>query len=134
MFQLQHLFSSYRLKNWWCHSDVTACCSGLGSGYFMILKEYPLRNNNQQSNFLGNKKPKDLKYGLKKTEEFWINLKFYFYKQQHSNEYSSPRTLSTEINYFFLHFRYFSSFISPLLMSANIFRPKLMRQSFLWNY
>ena len=27
-----------------------ACCPGLGSGYFAILREYLLRNNNQQSN------------------------------------------------------------------------------------
>ena len=28
---------------------MKACCSGLGNGYFVILKEYSLRNNNQQS-------------------------------------------------------------------------------------
>ena len=55
-----------RLKNWktvfwvwWCYSDITACCSGLGSRYFMIFREHPLRNNNQQSNIPLKKKPKD---------------------------------------------------------------------------
>ena len=32
------------------HGDVTDYCSGLGSGYLAILKEYPLTKNNQQSN------------------------------------------------------------------------------------
>ena len=50
-----YLFSISRLKNyffkvWWRHSDVMACCSSLGNGYFVLLNEYPLRNNNQQSN------------------------------------------------------------------------------------
>ena len=35
--------------------------SGLGSEYFVILKECPLMNNNQQSNLPRKKTPKDLK-------------------------------------------------------------------------
>ena len=50
-------FRNFRLKN----SDVTACWSGLGSGYFVILREHPLRNSNQQPNLPRKKKPKDLK-------------------------------------------------------------------------
>ena len=50
-------FRNFWLKN----SDVTACWSGLGSGYFVILREHPLRNSNQQPNLPREKKPKDLK-------------------------------------------------------------------------
>ena len=50
-------FRNFWLKN----SDVTACWSGLGSGYFVILREHPLRNSNQQPNLPRKKKPKDLK-------------------------------------------------------------------------
>ena len=54
LFQLQHLFSISWLKKcfflvWWYHGNATAC-SGLESAYFIILKQYPLRNNNRQSN------------------------------------------------------------------------------------
>ena len=63
--QLQHLFTFSRLKNSLLKyddaSDITACCSGLGSGYFAILKEYPLTNNNKQSNLSRQKKRKDIK-------------------------------------------------------------------------
>ena len=43
-------FRNFWLKN----SDVTA-------GYFVILREHPLRNSNQQPNLPRKKKPKDLK-------------------------------------------------------------------------
>ena len=63
--QLQHLFTFSRLKNRLLKyddaTDITACCSGLGSGYFAILKEYPLTNNNKQSNLPRQKKRKDIK-------------------------------------------------------------------------
>ena len=38
-------------------------CSSLSSEYFTILREHPLRNNNQQSNLPQKKKPKDLRKG-----------------------------------------------------------------------
>ena len=50
-------FRNFWLKN----SDVTVSWSGLRSDYFVILREHPLRNSNQQPNLLRKKKPKDLK-------------------------------------------------------------------------
>ena len=54
--------SFFGFRNFWLkNSDVTACWSGLGSGYFVILREHPLRNSNQQPNLPRKKKSKDLK-------------------------------------------------------------------------
>ena len=50
-------FTNFSLKN----SDTMACWSGLGSRYFVILRQHPLRNSNQQPNLPRKKKPKDLK-------------------------------------------------------------------------
>ena len=50
-------FTNFSLKN----SDTMACWSGLGSRYFVILREHPLRSSNQQPNLPRKKKPKDLK-------------------------------------------------------------------------
>ena len=58
-------FRNFWLKN----SDVTACWSGLGSGYFVILREHPLRNSNQQPNLLGRKSQKIWNRNLSKSFE-----------------------------------------------------------------
>ena len=56
--------SFFGFRNFWLkNSDVTACWSGLGNGYFVILREHPLRNSNQQPNLPWKRKPKDLKLG-----------------------------------------------------------------------